>query len=140
MEEFADLLREIQSGSDDEHNSGKGKRSKKHSKKAAVSPAGDRMSTELLENQQLSFQLASDVRSLRQQLADEKQSKRLLAATNASLESQLSKMEQKHAAMEQALRLSEQKRFELQRQLDAEVSAAPLSPPVAPCGPSERRV
>ena len=91
------------------------------------------MSTELLENQQLSFQLASDVRSLRQQLADEKQSKRLLAATNASLESQLSKMEQKHAAMEQALRLSEQKRFELQRQLDAEVSAA--SRPSRPCGP-----
>lgn len=117
MEEFADFLRELQSDtSDSNDNRANGKKnSRKKSKKA-----NDNLTSQFLENQQLSFQLASDVRSLRQQLADEKQSKRLLATNNVNLEAQMQKLEQKQVTLEQALRISENRRIELQSKYEEE--------------------
>lgn len=116
MEEFADFLRELQSDtSDSNDNRVNGKKSKKSRK------TNDNLTSQFLENQQLSFQLASDVRSLRQQLADEKQSKRLLATNNVNLEAQMQKLEQKQVTLEQALRISENRRMELQSKYEEEV-------------------
>ncbi len=110
MEEFADFLRELQSDtSDSNDNRVNGKKSKKSRK------TNDNITSQFLENQQLSFQLASDVRSLRQQLADEKQS------NNVNLEAQMQKLEQKQVTLEQALRISENRRMELQSKYEEEV-------------------
>lgn len=130
MEEFADLLREIEDYNSDSNQDSHTKSptttdaKKKHhrsSKKSSSSKVEGGLSAKLLENQQLSFQLAADVRSLRQQLDSEKQAKRLLATTNVNLEAQLQKIEQKTVALEQALRISENRRFELQAKYDDEV-------------------
>lgn len=119
MEEFADLLREIQSDSEEDNRRDDLSSKKTRSSKKSTSSSG--ITAQLVENQQLSFQLANEVRSLRQQLADEKQSKRLLAASNANLEAQLQKIEKQQVALDHTLRVSETRRVELQNKLEDEV-------------------
>lgn len=126
MEEFADLLKEIQvveSGSDDNRPlSPLSFMSKKKSPHKKSSQSLNSLTGQLLENQQLSFQLASEVRTLRQQLSDEKQAKRLLTANNVNLEGQIHKLEQKQVSLEQLLRMSDNKRNEMQTKYEEEVT------------------
>lgn len=80
------------------------------------------ISADLVENQQLGYRLVAQVRTLKEDLRQEKQSKRLLAVTNATLESQLRKAEQRIASLDQALASSERRRVEVENEREHEVN------------------
>lgn len=82
---------------------------------------GGPIATKLLENQQLGFKLAEENRTLRHLLQDERQAKRLLSVTNANLESQLRKAEQRVHTLEQSLRIAENRRIEIVDKYENEV-------------------
>lgn len=80
------------------------------------------MTAKAIENQQLGFKLANEIRRLREDLNHEKQQRRLLHVTNQSLEEQLYRCEDQNQKLEQALRLTDDQRKKLQRSLEDEVS------------------
>jgi uncharacterized coiled-coil protein SlyX len=54
----------------------------------------------LLENQQIGFKLAEEVRRLREELLKEKQEKRILLVSNQNLQAQLNLMEERMKKVE----------------------------------------
>lgn len=79
------------------------------------------MTAKAIENQQLGFKLAGEIRRLRESLNYEKQQRRLLLVNHQSLEEQLHRFEGQNQKLEHALRLTDDQRKKLQRSLEDEV-------------------
>jgi hypothetical protein len=78
-------------------------------------------SNKLLENQQIGFKLANEIRLLREQLLKEKQEKRILLITNQNLQEQLTVAEHRMEKLEKKEISSSQKLLSVEDSINDEV-------------------
>ena len=78
-------------------------------------------STKLLENQQIGFKLAEEIRLLREELLREKQEKRILIVTNKNLQEQLHLAEERMKKLESNEMMSSKKVMTLERSIEDEL-------------------
>jgi hypothetical protein len=79
-------------------------------------------SNKLLENQQIGFKLANEIRLLREQLLKEKQEKRILLITNQNLQEQLTIAEHRMEKLEKKEISSSQKLLSVEDSINDEVN------------------